>query len=75
MTTKAKQHIAGMFLWSVSIEYDGWTRTEQKSLIIATRRRNLVDAQKKTLAHLKVFRYDYPKAKITGIDYHGIIHA
>jgi len=70
----AKQmKIAGMFLWNVAIEYDGWTRTEDKTLIIATRRRLLTDAQKKAQKHLKAFRYDYPKWKIVGIDYHGII--
>lgn len=72
---KQNKSIAGMFLWKVAIEYDGWTRIEGKTLTIATRRKLLTDAQKKAVAHLKAFRYDYPKAKIVGIDYHGIVHA
>jgi hypothetical protein len=66
--------IAGMFLWNISIEYDGWTRIESKTLTITTRRKMLVDAQKKAAKHLKAFRYDYPKAPVVGIEYHGIIH-
>ena len=73
--TKQNKSIAGMFLWNVAIEYDGWTRIEDKNLIIATRRKLLTDAQKKAQAHLRSSRYDYPKAKIVGIEYHGIIHA
>lgn len=74
MKTK-KLTIAGMFVWNVSIEYDGWTRTENKTIMVATRRRTLIDAQKKAASHLRAFRYDYPKARIVGIEYDGLIHA
>lgn len=67
--------IAGMFLWEVEIEYDGWTSTAHRTLIIATRRKVLNEAQKKAQAHLKAFRWDYPKSKITGIRQRGFIDA
>jgi len=66
--------VGGMCLWNVEIEYDGWTRIESKTLTIATRRKLLTDAQKKAQKHLRAFRYDYPKAKIVGIGYYGIVH-
>lgn len=70
-----KLGIAGMFTWNVAIEYDGWTNTARKTIMIATRRKALVEAHKKAASHLKAFRYDYPKAKIVGIEYNGMIHA
>lgn len=74
MKTK-KLTIAGMFVWNVSTEYDGWTRTENKTIMVATRRRALTEAQRKAASHLRAFRYDYPKARIVGIEYNGLIHA
>lgn len=70
-----KLTVAGMFLWEVQIEYDGWTSTARKTLLIATRRKAFTEAQKKAASHLKAFRYDYPKAKVIGIQHSGIIHA
>ena len=70
-----KQTIAGMFLWEVEIEYDGFTSTAHRTLIIATRRKALHEAQKKAAAHLKAFRYDYPKSKIVGVQQRGFIDA
>lgn len=70
-----KPTIAGMFLWEVEIEYDGWVRIEDKTITVATRGKTLLQAQRKTESYLKAFRYDYPKAKITGIRYRGMIHA
>lgn len=70
-----KPTIAGMFLWEVDIEYDGWTSTAHRTLIIATRHKTLNEAQRKAQAHLKAFRWDYPKSKITGIKRRGFIDA
>jgi hypothetical protein len=64
-----------MFLWEVDIDYDGFTSTAHRTLIIATRHNALTEAQKKAAAHLKVFRYDYPKSKIVGIRQRGFIDA
>lgn len=70
-----KLTIAGMFLWEVEIEYEGWTRIEDRSLTVATRGKTLLQAQRKAESHLKAFRYDYPKAKIVGIRYRGHVDA
>lgn len=70
-----KKTVAGMFLWEVEIEYDGWTNTAHRTLIIATRRKTFTEAQKKAASHLRAFRYDYPKSKITGIRQRGFIDA
>lgn len=73
-----KLTIAGMCLWDVDIEYDGFasfTGPTMRTLVIATRRKAMLEAQKKTTAHLKAFRYDYPKAKVVGMRYRGFIDA
>lgn len=73
-----KLTVAGMFLWKVEIEYNGggFLRSkDRRTLTIATRHRTLREAQKKSAAHLKAFRYDFPQAKIIGIEYHGWIDA
>lgn len=70
-----KPTIAGMFLWDVEIEYDGHTSKADRTLIIATRRNSITEAQRKATGHLRGFRYDYPKGKITGITYRGFIDA
>lgn len=70
-----KPTIAGMFLWEVDIEYDGFTSTAHRTLIIATRRNTLTEAQKKAASHLRAFRYDYPKHKIVGVRQRGFIDA
>lgn len=80
MTTNKhkKLLIAGMFLWNVQIEYTGDTylnRKENRTLKIATRHKTIAEAQKKAAAHLKAFRYDYPKGKIIGVEYDGWIDA
>lgn len=73
-----KPIIAGMFLWNVQIEYtgDGYlNRKDQRTLKIATRHKTIAEAQKKTASHLRSLRYDYPKARVIGIDYDGFIDA
>lgn len=70
-----KLTVAGMFLWSVDIEFDGWPGRTQRTLTIATRRNTLTEAQKKALSYLSAFRYDFPKVKITGIQCRGSIDA
>jgi len=75
MQKAKKQTIAGMFLWEVEIEFNGWPGRERRTLTIATRRNTLLEAQRKTAGHLKAFKYDFPKAKIRGITYRGFIDA
>lgn len=73
-----KPTIAGMFLWDVEIEYQGdgyLNRKDRRTLKIATRHKTITEAQKKTKAHLRAFRYDYPQAKIVGIAYDGFVDA
>lgn len=73
-----KQTIAGMFLWNVQIEYNGGSylsSKDRKTLKIATRHKTITEAQKKTVAHLKTFRWDYPQAKVLGIEYDGFVDA
>lgn len=74
-----KLTIAGMFLWKVEIEYNGNgflpRRKDRRTLTIATRHRTINEAQKKAAVHLRAFRYDYPQAKVIGVEYHGWIDA
>lgn len=66
MNKTKKLTIAGMFLWDVEIEYvgDGYlSRKDRRTLKIATRHKTITEAQKKTKAHLRAFRYDYPASE------------
>lgn len=70
---KKKLTVAGMFLWEVEIEFDDYTRKGQRTLTVATRRSTISEVQRKVAAHLKQYRYDFPKAKIIGITQRGAI--
>lgn len=71
-----KPTIAGMHLWSVQVEFSSYlNRKQSRTLIIATRRHVLLDAQRKATTYLKANRSDYPKAQITGIQNGGHVDA
>lgn len=71
-----KQTIAGMRLWEVDIEYDtSFSQKVDRTLTISTRGKSMTQALKKAASHLKAFRFDYPKARITGIRERGWIDA
>lgn len=71
-----KLAVAGMYLWDVQIEFNNYLNSKgHRTLIVATRRHRLSDAQKKATSYLKAHRSEYPKAQVTGIQNGGCIDA
>ena len=71
-----KLTVAGMYLWNVQIEWNGYlNRKERQTLIVATRRNVMAEAQKKATTFLKTNRDIYPKARIAAIQDAGTVDA